>query len=80
MQAAWSTGRARGSGRHGRRAAGPAAEGPAAGGASRRRGTRRKRAAVPIRTGLLGVSAAVAVGAVAVASGLLPGGDTYTSG
>jgi uncharacterized protein YkwD len=30
-----------------------------------------------VRTGLLGVSAAVAVGAVAVASGLLPGGGTY---
>ncbi|NEB41608.1 CAP domain-containing protein [Streptomyces sp. SID14515] len=67
-------------GRHRRSAAGPAAEEPAAGAASRRRGTRRKKSAVPIRTGLLGVSAAVAVGAVAVASGLLPGGDTYTSG
>lgn len=31
----------------------------------------------PVRTGLLGVSAAVAVGAVAVSSGLLPGGGTY---
>ncbi|MFI7288883.1 CAP domain-containing protein [Streptomyces anulatus] len=67
-------------GRHRRSAAGPAAEEPAAGAASRRRGTRRKKSAVPIRTGLLGVSAAVAVGAVAVASGLIPGGDTYTSG
>lgn len=67
-------------GRHRRSAAGPAAEEPAAGGASRRRGTRRKKSTVPIRTGLLGVSAAVAVGAVAVASGLIPGGDTYTSG
>lgn len=68
-------------GRHRRSAAGPAAEEPAAGGASRgSRGTRRKKSAVPIRTGLLGVSAAVAVGAVAVASGLIPGGDTYTSG
>ncbi|MCL6292227.1 MULTISPECIES: CAP domain-containing protein [Streptomyces] len=67
-------------GRHRRSAAGPAAEEPAAGAASRRRGTRRKKSAVPIRTGLLGVSAAVAVGAVAVASGLLPGGDTSTSG
>ncbi|NGO08637.1 CAP domain-containing protein [Streptomyces sp. HC44] len=35
---------------------------------------RRKKAAVPVRGGLLGVSAAVAMGAVAVASGLLPGG------
>ncbi|WP_103512708.1 CAP domain-containing protein [Streptomyces sp. SM13] len=67
-------------GRHRRSAAGPAAEESAAGAASRRRGTRRKKSAVPIRTGLLGVSAAVAVGAVAVASGLLPGGDTSTSG
>ncbi|MFF3036134.1 CAP domain-containing protein [Streptomyces rubiginosohelvolus] len=67
-------------GRHRRSAAGPAAEEPAAGSASRRRGTRRKKSAVPIRTGLLGVSAAVAVGAVAVASGLIPGSDTYTTG
>lgn len=67
-------------GRHRRSAAGPAAEEPAAVAASRRRGTRRKKSAVPIRTGLLGVSAAVAVGAVAVASGLIPGGDAYTSG
>ncbi|MFE7140058.1 CAP domain-containing protein [Streptomyces sp. NPDC057644] len=67
-------------GRHRRSAAGPAAEEPAAGAGSRRRGTRRKKSAVPIRTGLLGVSAAVAVGAVAVASGLIPGGDTSTSG
>ncbi|MDI3388416.1 CAP domain-containing protein [Streptomyces sp. B-S-A8] len=34
---------------------------------------RAKRASVPVRTGLLGVSAAVAMGAVAVASGLIPG-------
>ncbi|QCX79397.1 Cysteine-rich secretory protein family protein [Streptomyces sp. YIM 121038] len=48
---------------------------------SRPRSHRRKaRAATPVRTGLLGVSAAVAMGAVAVASGLLPGGDTYTFG
>ncbi|MBD3551188.1 CAP domain-containing protein [Streptomyces sp. SP18CM02] len=72
-------------GRHRRSAAGPAADEPAsgtasrepaAGTASRHRGTRRKKSSVPIRTGLLGVSAAVAVGAVAVASGLLPGGDS----
>lgn len=68
-------------GRHRRSAAGPAAEEPAAGASSRHRGTRRKKkSAVPVRTGLLGASAAMAVGAVAVASGLLPGGDTYTSG
>ncbi|MFP8940799.1 CAP domain-containing protein [Streptomyces fenghuangensis] len=51
----------------------------AAGG--RHRGPHRKRGAVPVRTGLLGASAAMAMGAVAVASGLLPGpnGD-YTVG
>ncbi|MDQ0987329.1 CAP domain-containing protein [Streptomyces sp. V2I9] len=67
-------------GRHRRSAAGPAAEEPAAGSAARSRGARRKKSAVPLRTGLLGVSAAVAVGAVAVASGLVPGGDTSPSG
>ncbi|MHC3392136.1 CAP domain-containing protein [Streptomyces lavendulocolor] len=41
---------------------------------------RKKRAVVPVRTGLLGASAAMAVGAVAVTSGLLPGGDTFTIG
>ncbi|SFL03897.1 CAP domain-containing protein [Streptomyces pini] len=51
----------------------------AAGG--RHRGPHRKRSAAPVRTGLLGASAAMAMGAVAVASGLLPGpnGD-YTVG
>ncbi|MGW6460594.1 CAP domain-containing protein [Streptomyces sp. NPDC055078] len=39
-----------------------------------------KRAGKPVRTGLLGASAAMAVGAAAVASGLLPGGDTFTVG
>ncbi|MFI1184816.1 CAP domain-containing protein [Streptomyces californicus] len=76
-------------GRHRRSAAGPAADEPASGTASREpaagasnrhRGTRRKKSAVPIRTGLLGASAAVAVGAVAVASGLLPGGGSSPSG
>ncbi|MFD9792457.1 CAP domain-containing protein [Streptomyces sp. NPDC059070] len=38
---------------------------------------RGKRPVVPVRTGLLGASAAVAVGAVAIASGLLPGGSTF---
>ncbi|MFJ6633084.1 CAP domain-containing protein [Streptomyces sp. NPDC091376] len=33
---------------------------------------------MPVRTGLLGVSAAMAVGAVAVAAGLLPGSDVFT--
>ncbi|MGY0018955.1 CAP domain-containing protein [Streptomyces sp. YJ-C3] len=41
---------------------------------------RKKRGGVPVRTGLLGVSAAVALGAVAVASGLIPGADNYKLG
>lgn len=41
---------------------------------------RKKRAGLPVRTGLLGASAAMAVGAVAVTTGLLPVGDTYTIG
>ncbi|MFD3480917.1 CAP domain-containing protein [Streptomyces sp. NPDC058695] len=40
----------------------------------------RKRVARPVRTGLLGVSAAVAMGAVAVASGVVPGMDNYSLG
>ncbi|WP_184931280.1 CAP domain-containing protein [Streptomyces nymphaeiformis] len=64
-------------GRHRRSGATPAAEDYAAGSGRPRRGTGRRR---PVRTGLLGASAAVAVGAVAVASGLLPGGDTFTVG
>ncbi|MFE2375183.1 CAP domain-containing protein [Streptomyces sp. NPDC059398] len=69
-------------GRHSRSAAGPdAADDPAATGNRRPdRAHGRGRRSSPVRTGLLGVSAAVAVGAVAVASGLLPGGDTYTVG
>ncbi|WP_128977485.1 CAP domain-containing protein [Streptomyces roseicoloratus] len=43
----------------------------------RHRGERR---GAPVRTGLLGVSAAVAVGAIGVASGLLPGGETFSVG
>ena len=39
----------------------------------RHRGEHRKRGAAPVRTGLLGASAAMAMGAVAVASGLIPG-------
>ncbi|MGW3495591.1 CAP domain-containing protein [Streptomyces sp. NPDC001020] len=42
------------------------------------RSRRRKKAATPVRTGLLGVSAAVALGTVAVATGVLPGGDHFT--
>ncbi|MER6742521.1 CAP domain-containing protein [Streptomyces halstedii] len=68
-------------GRHRRAGAAPAEQNAAgAGGGHRatRQGHGRKRTGVPLRAGLLGVSAAVAVGAVAVASGLLPGGDTYS--
>ncbi|WP_328896597.1 CAP domain-containing protein [Streptomyces sp. NBC_00236] len=68
-------------GRHRRSAAAPAAEQAAEGTAGRNRGARRrKRSGLPVRTGLIGVSAAMAVGAVAVASGLVPGGDTYNVG
>ncbi|WP_406062581.1 CAP domain-containing protein [Streptomyces sp. NBC_01077] len=67
-------------GRHRRAGAAPAAEDYADGTDHRHRGTRRKRRGAPVRTGLLGASAAVAVGAIAVASGLLPGGDTFTVG
>ncbi|MFF1923395.1 CAP domain-containing protein [Streptomyces sp. NPDC058221] len=68
-------------GRHRRSAAAPAAEEHAEWDAGRSRGDRRKkRSGLPVRTGLLGVSAAMAVGAVAVASGLLPGGDNYLGG
>ncbi|MEU6227431.1 CAP domain-containing protein [Streptomyces sp. NPDC047042] len=52
-------------------------DGRAAGGSRRRR---KKRSSMPVRTGLLGVSAAVALGTVAVATGVLPGGDKYTIG
>lgn len=58
-------------GRHRRSAPGPAVPAATTG---RHRGARRSPLA-PVRTGLLGVSAAVAVGAVAMASGLVPGGD-----
>ncbi|MFJ3717734.1 CAP domain-containing protein [Streptomyces sp. NPDC090057] len=44
-------------------------------------GRRRKRkAATPVRTGLLGVSAAVALGTVAVATGVVPGLENYQLG
>ncbi|MFJ6850200.1 CAP domain-containing protein [Streptomyces sp. NPDC091271] len=66
-------------GRHRRAGAAPAAEQHAANAEDGPRGARRKkRVGIPVRAGLLGVSAAVAVGAVAVASGLLPGGDSYS--
>ncbi|WP_236239777.1 CAP domain-containing protein [Streptomyces sp. CC228A] len=71
-------------GRHRRSGAAPAADDHAAGAAGGHRAVdrrRRKRAAgLPVRGGLLGASAAMAVGAVAVASGLLPGGETFTLG
>ncbi|MFI1166710.1 CAP domain-containing protein [Streptomyces sp. NPDC020801] len=50
-------------------------------GPHRERGHRRKRkAATPVRTGLLGVSAAVAIGTVAVATGAVPGLQNYKLG
>ncbi|WP_406145698.1 CAP domain-containing protein [Streptomyces sp. NBC_01012] len=66
-------------GRHRRAGAAPAPEQHTADARDGQRGARRKkRTGMPVRAGLLGVSAAVAVGAVAVASGLLPGGDSYS--
>lgn len=61
---------------------------PEAAGASSRgdgsrpgRGRRRKRKSVaPVKAGLLGVSAAVAIGTVAVAAGAMPGLDNYKLG
>ncbi|MFD5256536.1 CAP domain-containing protein [Streptomyces bobili] len=47
------------------------------GGAGRRR---KRRAVTPVRTGLLGMSAAVALGTVAVATGVVPGLDNYRLG
>ncbi|MGW1136122.1 CAP domain-containing protein [Streptomyces zhihengii] len=67
-------------GRHRRSAGAPVPAEHADGSARRHRGARRKRAGLPVKTGLLGVSAALAVGAVAVTTGLIPGGDTYTIG
>ncbi|MFF8936752.1 CAP domain-containing protein [Streptomyces paradoxus] len=51
-------------------------------GGARRPGShrRRKKAARPMRTGLLGVSAAVALGTVAVATGAVPGLENYKLG
>lgn len=46
-------------------------------GGSRRR---KKKAVAPVKTGLLGVSAAVALGTVAVAAGVVPGIDNYQLG
>ncbi|MFF1705657.1 CAP domain-containing protein [Streptomyces sp. NPDC058252] len=44
------------------------------------RSHRKRKGATPVRTGLLGVSAAVALGTVAVATGVLPGSDNYSLG
>ncbi|BFO15657.1 hypothetical protein SHKM778_20450 [Streptomyces sp. KM77-8] len=41
---------------------------------------RKKKAATPVRTGLLGVSAAMALGTVAVATGAVPGLENYKLG
>jgi len=77
-----STRKAQQMGRHRRSAAAPVAADHADGSAGRHRGgaRRKKRGRIPVRTGLLGVSAAMAVGAVAVTSGLLPGGEKFTTG
>ncbi|ATW50811.1 CAP domain-containing protein [Streptomyces peucetius] len=40
---------------------------------------RKKRAGLPVRTGLLGASAAMAFGAVVVTTGILPGGEDKTT-
>jgi uncharacterized protein YkwD len=53
------------------------AGGPRRGGSHRRR---KKNLVTPVKTGLLGVSAAVAIGTVAVASGVVPGLDNYKLG
>ncbi|MER7182764.1 CAP domain-containing protein [Streptomyces hyaluromycini] len=52
------------------------AGGPSSGGGHRRR----KKAGRPVATGLLGVSAAVAIGTVAVATGMVPGLENYKLG
>ncbi|MFD6529191.1 CAP domain-containing protein [Streptomyces sp. NPDC060184] len=68
-------------GRHRRSAAGPAADDTAPVPSGGRHGGRarrpKRRVPLPVRAGLLGISAAVAVGAVAGATGMLPGGATY---
>ncbi|MBT2677260.1 CAP domain-containing protein [Streptomyces sp. ISL-14] len=56
----------------------PADDSRRPGGGSHRR--RKKRAVAPVKTGLLGVSAAVALGTVAVATGVVPGIDNYQLG
>lgn len=56
----------------------PAGDSRRPGGGSHRR--RKKKAGAPVKTGLLGVSAAVALGTVAVATGVVPGIDNYQLG
>ncbi|MET7797951.1 CAP domain-containing protein [Streptomyces decoyicus] len=60
----------------------PTAQRPGASAAARRRGDRAapRRGMAPVRTGLLGASAAMAMGAVAVASGLIPGHGQFDGG
>ncbi|MER7835183.1 CAP domain-containing protein [Streptomyces sp. NPDC096040] len=55
----------------------PVIGGSPSGGSGHRR---RKKAGRPVRTGLLGVSAAVAIGTVAVATGVVPGLENYKLG
>ncbi|WP_043266294.1 CAP domain-containing protein [Streptomyces sp. CT34] len=57
---------------------GPAGAPPAA--RHRAHHAARPRRSAPVRTGLLGASAAMAMGAVAVASGLVPGGGQFVVG
>ncbi|MCP9986290.1 CAP domain-containing protein [Streptomyces sudanensis] len=64
-------------GRHRRSGAAPAEDEYAVGGPRGHRGARRRKRALPLRGGLLGASAAMAVGVAAVASGVLPGGGTF---
>jgi uncharacterized protein YkwD len=53
------------------------ADGPRRAGSHRRR---KRNLVTPVKTGLLGVSAAVAIGTVAVATGVVPGLDNYKIG
>ncbi|MFI7503072.1 CAP domain-containing protein [Streptomyces sp. NPDC049687] len=57
---------------------GPVRPGSGRGGSGRRR--RKKKAGTPVKAGLLGVSAAVALGTVAVATGVVPGLESYKLG
>ncbi|MGW1431319.1 CAP domain-containing protein [Streptomyces sp. NPDC002431] len=68
-------------GRHRRSAVTPATDDHEAPGAARKPvGHRGKRSGSAVRTGMVGVSAALAVGAVAMTTGLIPGGDTLAIG